>query len=76
MLAVFVNCGTVILGSIIGLLVSKKFTEELSDMIQTACGVITVVLGLQMAFKFQSIIFLAISLILGAIVGYLIDIDK
>ena len=76
MLAVFVNCGTVILGSIIGLLVSKKFTEELSDMIQTACGVITVLLGLQMAFKFQSIIFLAISLILGAIVGYLIDIDK
>lgn len=73
--AVFVNCGTVILGSIIGLLLSKKFTEELNDMIQTACGVITIVLGLQMAFKFDSVIFLALSLIFGAIAGYLLNID-
>ncbi|MBP5603301.1 MAG: DUF554 domain-containing protein [Treponema sp.] len=75
MLAVFVNCGTVILGSIIGLLFSKKFTEELSDMIQTACGVISVVIGLQMAFKYESIVYLALSLIIGAIIGYAIDID-
>ena len=53
MLAVFVNCGAVILGSIIGLLFSKKFTEELSGMIQTACGIISLVFGLQMAFKYD-----------------------
>ena len=75
MLAVFVNCGAVILGSIIGLLFAKKFTEELSDMIQTACGVITLVLGLQMAFKYNSIVYLALSLSLGAIVGYALNID-
>ena len=75
MLAVFVNCGAVILGSIIGLLFAKKFTEELSDMIQTACGVITLVLGIQMAFKYNNIVYLALSLILGAIVGYALDID-
>ena len=75
MLAVFVNCGAVILGSIIGLLFAKKFTEELSDMIQTACGVITLVLGTQMAFKYNNIVYLALSLILGAIVGYALDID-
>lgn len=75
MLAVFVNCGAVILGSVIGLLFSKKFTEELSDMIQTACGVITMVLGIQMAFKYDSIVYLALSLIIGAIIGYALDID-
>lgn len=75
MLAVFVNCGAVILGSVIGLLFSKKFTDELSDMIQTACGIITMVLGLQMAFKYDSIVYLALSLIIGAIIGYAIDID-
>lgn len=75
MLAVFVNCGAVILGSIIGLLFSKKFTEELSGMIQTACGIISVVIGLQMAFKYDSIVFLALSLIIGAIIGYALDID-
>ncbi len=75
MLAVFVNCGAVILGSIIGLLFSKKFTEELSGMIQTACGIISLVIGLQMAFKYDSIVFLALSLIIGAIIGYALNID-
>ena len=70
MLAVFVNCGTVILGSIIGLLFSKKFTDELLEMIQTACGVITLVIGFQMAFKYESIVYLALSLIIGAMIGY------
>ena len=75
MLAVLVNCGAVILGSIIGLLFSKKFTEELSGMIQTACGIISVVIGLQMTFKYDSIVYLALSLIIGAIIGYALDID-
>ena len=75
MLAVFVNCGAVILGSIIGLLFSKKFTDELSDMIQTACGIITLVIGLQMAFKYNSIVYMALSLIIGSIIGYALDID-
>lgn len=75
MLAVFVNCGTVILGSIIGLLFARKFTEELSDMIQTACGILTTVIGLQMAFKYVSVVYLALSLIIGAIIGYVLDID-
>lgn len=75
MLAVFVNCGAVVLGSVFGLLFSKKFTEELSDMIQTACGIITIVIGLQMAFKYDSIVFLSLSLIIGAILGYIINLD-
>lgn len=75
MLAVFVNCGAVILGSIVGILFARKFTDELSDMIQTACGVISMVIGLQMAFKYSSIVYLALSLIIGAIIGYALDID-
>ena len=75
MLAVLVNCGTVIIGSIIGLLFAKKFTDELLEMIQTACGVITIIIGLQMAFKYESIVYLALSLIIGGVIGYAIDID-
>ena len=75
MLAVFVNCGAVVLGSIIGLLFAKKFTDELSDMIQTGCGIVTMIIGLQMAFKYDNIVFLALSLIIGAIIGYALDID-
>lgn len=75
MFAVFVNCFAVVLGSIVGLLFAKKFTDELLDMIQTACGVITLVIGFQMAFKYNSIVFLALSLIIGAIIGYVLNID-
>ena len=75
MIAVFVNCFAVLVGSVFGLLFAKKFSDELSDMIQTAAGIVTVVLGIQMAFKYDNIIFLTLSLILGGIIGYIIDID-
>lgn len=75
MIAAVVNSIAIVIGSIIGLLFAKKFTEELTDMIQTACGVITLVIGFQMAFKYNSIVYMALSLIIGAIIGYAIDID-
>ncbi|MCQ2572517.1 MAG: DUF554 domain-containing protein [Treponema sp.] len=75
MLAVYVNCIAVIVGSILGLLFAKLFTEELSKMITTACGVVTTVLGMQMAFKYQNVVFLTLSLIAGGILGYVMDID-
>ncbi len=75
MLAVFVNCATIILGSIIGLLFAKKIPEKVTDSIQTACGLVSFVMGVQMAFKYQNVVYLALSLILGGIVGTLLDID-
>ena len=58
MLAVFVNCFAVIIGSAIGIIFSKKISGNMSEIIQNAAGIITVVLGLQMAFQFQNIIYL------------------
>lgn len=75
MLGVLVNSGAIIFGSIIGLLFSKKFTDELNDMIMTGCGVVTLVIGFQMAFGYANIVFMALSLIIGAIIGYALDID-
>lgn len=75
MIAAVVNSLAIVLGSIIGLLFAKKFTDELTDMIQTACGVITCIIGFQMAFKYISIVYMSLSLIIGAIIGYSLDID-
>lgn len=75
MIAAVVNSLAIVFGSIIGLLFAKKFTDELTDMIQTACGVITCIIGFQMAFKYNSIVYMALSLIIGAIIGYALDID-
>lgn len=75
MTAVFVNCAAIIVGSVIGLLCARKMTEALSDIIQTAAGIVVVIIGLQMAFKYRSIVYLALSLIVGGLLGTWWNID-
>ena len=75
MIAVFVNCATILIGSIIGLLFAKKIPQKVTDSIQLACGLVSFVMGVQMSFKYQNVVFLALALILGGIVGTLLDID-
>ena len=75
MLAVFVNCFTVIVGGLIGVLFSSRIKESLSVTVQNAAGVITLVLGFEMAFQYEGIICLALSLILGGLIGTALDID-
>lgn len=76
MLAVFVNCGAIIVGSLIGVLFSRKIPQKITDAIQLACGGVTFVMGVQMAFKYQNVVYLALALILGGILGTVLDIDK
>ncbi len=75
MLAVFVNCATVLAGSLIGLLFAKKISQKITDSIQLACGVVSFTMGVQMAFKYQNVVYLALALILGGIAGTVLDID-
>lgn len=75
MLATFVNCITVILGTFLGILFSRKVTEELSRVISSGAGIVTLVIGLQMALETNEIIFMVLAMILGGIIGTWIDID-
>lgn len=75
MIAVVINCVAVVFGSAIGLIFSKRISGKMSTVIQDAAGIITVVLGMQMAFKFQNIIYLSLSLLLGGILGSVFDLD-
>lgn len=75
MIAVFVNCISVIAGSLIGLLFAKHISDRMSSVIQDAAGIITVILGMQMAFKFNNVIYLSLSLLIGGLLGTLLDLD-
>ena len=75
MIAVFVNCATVLIGCIVGLLFARKIPQKVTDSIQLACGLVSFIMGVQMAFKYQNVVYLALALILGGIVGTLLDID-
>lgn len=75
MIAVLVNCLAVIAGSLVGFLFSKKITSSLSCIVCDGAGIVTLVLGLQMAFAYNSVILVTLAVILGGIIGSCIDID-
>ena len=75
MIAVLVNCASVIAGSLVGLIFCKKINDNLSDIVCCGAGVVTMVIGFQMAFQYKSVVILALSLIMGGIIGTWLDID-
>ena len=75
MIAVFINCATILAGCLVGLFFAKKIPQKVTDAIQLACGLVSFVMGVQMSFKYQNVVYLALALILGGIVGTLLDID-
>lgn len=75
MLGTIVNCIAIVAGSIVGILFSRKISEEVASIITSAAGIVTLIIGFGMAFKAQNIIYLALSLIAGGLLGTWWDID-
>jgi uncharacterized membrane protein YqgA involved in biofilm formation len=75
MIGTIVNCLAILAGSAIGILFSRRISESLSDIICSAAGIVTLILGIKMAFESQNAIYLALSLIAGGLVGSWWDID-
>ena len=72
---VLVNTVTVIIGSGVGLLFKKAIPEKLTNAVMTAIGLCTIAIGIGGIIKGQNQLVMIISLVLGTIVGTLIDID-
>lgn len=75
MIGVIVNTATVILGSIIGLLCKKGIPQKVSDAIMRGIGLCTLYIGISGSLKGEDTLVLIISMVLGIIIGTLIDID-
>lgn len=76
MSGVFVNVATVIIGSTIGLIFKKGISKKYSDAVMTGIGFCTILIGIQGMLKGQNVLISIISMVLGAIAGTAIDIDK
>lgn len=72
---VLVNVLTVLIGSTVGLLLKKQIPEKLTTAVMTAIGLCTVAIGVTGVIKGQNQLVMIISLVLGTIIGTLIDID-
>ena len=75
MIAVFVNMGTVLAGSLIGILFSSRLSEKFQNAMMTALALCTVVIGVSSAISTADILCVIISMALGTAVGELMRID-
>lgn len=75
MFATIINSLAVILGALLGLLIGTKLSDNFKKVIMTSAGLVTLVLGLQMALEYDNILILLFSLILGGLLGYAIKLE-
>lgn len=75
MIATIINAILIVIGTTIGLLMRKGFSEKAKDTVFTATGVISLVIGFSMALGGSHILALALSLIIGGLVGTAMDIE-
>ena len=75
MFGVLVNTATVLLGSTIGLICKKGIPERLSNAVMTAIGLCTVAIGFMGILDGENTLVLIISMVLGVLIGELLDID-
>lgn len=75
MIATIINALAVAIGSLIGILIHKSIKKEYEKSIFTAAGIITIVIGMQMALSTKYILILALSLMIGGIFGTYLRIE-
>ena len=75
MIATIVNAIAVLIGTALGLLLKKSISPSFRTIVMTSSGVVTLVLGLQMAFEVPSAIAALFALLLGGFIGFALRIE-
>ena len=75
MLGVLVNVATVLLGGCVGLVCKRGIPKRLTDAVMLGLGLCTVYIGIDGALAGENALVVIAAMVLGAIVGTLLDID-
>ena len=75
MIATIINCVTVFVGALIGILLHAKISEDFKETVFTSVGLFTLIIGISMALKAERVVYLALSLVLGGMLGNALDIE-
>lgn len=76
MTGTFINAGAIILGSLIGLIFRSKIPEKYIKIVFQAIGLFTLFVGVAMSLKTQNYLIMVFSLVIGAVIGTAITLDK
>jgi len=76
MLGTLVNVMAIIVGSIIGLIVHTKLPKRITTIVFQGIGLFTIFIGVKMALKTDHLIIMVFSIVIGSIIGELLNIEK
>jgi len=75
MIATVVNAVAIIIGTFVGLLFRKGFSDRAKESVYNATGVISLVIGFSMALSGTHILAMALSIIIGGLIGTALDVE-
>jgi uncharacterized membrane protein YqgA involved in biofilm formation len=76
MIGTLINFATVMIGGFLGLLIGSRLPERIKTIVVAAIGLITIVLGISQAIKTENPLIPLLALVIGSVIGELIDIDR
>lgn len=69
MIATIINAVAVVLGTLLGLLLHTRISDRFRDVIYTGIGVVTLALGFSMALEAQRVLYFALAIVIGGVLG-------
>jgi uncharacterized protein len=76
MIGTTINSLAIIMGCMIGLILKGHFPERISVILFQGIGLVTFMIGIQMAIQGSEVLLIILSLVFGGIIGETIDIEK
>ncbi len=75
-LGTLINTATVLLGGGIGLLIGNRIAERVRVVVVQVIGLVTLAIGLRDAMGTHNMVFPLVGMVIGAIIGELLEIDR
>ena len=76
MTAVLINAGAVMIGGLLGLSLKGRITKDSEETVSTAVGLVTLVLGMDMALSGGTLLIVIPALVLGGLMGTALGVER
>lgn len=76
MIGTLVNVAAVVAGSLIGMVLKNRLPQKITTIVFQAIGLATIFFGISMALKSNNWVILILSLVSGAIIGQVLNLDE
>ncbi|MEG1571122.1 MAG: DUF554 domain-containing protein, partial [Clostridia bacterium] len=75
MIGTLINCAAILVGSALGLLLRKGIKQSMAQTVMQGIGLSVILIGLMGAIKTQNTLLVILSMVLGGVLGTLLDLD-